>query len=351
MNLVSSPPKSKQIADLLRAQILAGELPPGAPVDSVREQARRFGVSRQVIRSAFGTLSDEGLLIARVGHGTVVNPALKDPNAALRLGFYLHRDDLGNTFYNAAYLGAFDRLCAAGDSLVLLPRLPSATDRPGEVQCDATILTGAVDDAICQAFTAQGRPFVVLGNYVLDAAVHRVELSIRDFLGTVLHELAGRLAPVAFGAVLGPARLPSTQEFVSVLRHFSLEAGIRCHDSEIVYAESKYGDAEVAARWGRGAAWPDLVLCTLHSFLGVTQVLLERGTSRSRWPRLAVMVDDASFLPLPHPELAVATILISNRELGAAAAERLAQLTRRPAPVETVRFVPESVRIDYSAQA
>lgn len=63
-----------QIAEHLRADILSGALPKGAPL---REQslADRFGVSRGPIRDVFLQLTQEGLLISEPNCGVRVSPA------------------------------------------------------------------------------------------------------------------------------------------------------------------------------------------------------------------------------------------------------------------------------------
>jgi len=65
---------SDVLADRLRAQILAGELPAGTQLPVERELAERTGVSRTVVREALKALAREGLVRTRVGRngGTVV---------------------------------------------------------------------------------------------------------------------------------------------------------------------------------------------------------------------------------------------------------------------------------------
>ena len=65
-------PAYVQIRNQLRERILRGDLPPGTRLPPEREMARRLGVSRTTVVSAYDELEAEGLVTAHVGRGTVV---------------------------------------------------------------------------------------------------------------------------------------------------------------------------------------------------------------------------------------------------------------------------------------
>ncbi|MGV8849549.1 MAG: PLP-dependent aminotransferase family protein [Propionibacteriaceae bacterium] len=71
-------PLPRQLADGLRTAIGEGVVAPGELVPATRTLAARLGVSRGTVVSAYDQLLAEGYLVGRVGHGTVVNPALRD---------------------------------------------------------------------------------------------------------------------------------------------------------------------------------------------------------------------------------------------------------------------------------
>lgn len=68
--------------DALRASIVAGELPPGAPLTEV-EQATRLGVSRTPVREAFARLIAAGLAIERGPRTLLVSHIEPDDVTAL----------------------------------------------------------------------------------------------------------------------------------------------------------------------------------------------------------------------------------------------------------------------------
>ena len=68
----------RQLADELRAAIGNGIVAAGEPVPATRALAQRLGVSRGTVVAAYDQLLAEGYLLGRVGHGTVVNPAVRD---------------------------------------------------------------------------------------------------------------------------------------------------------------------------------------------------------------------------------------------------------------------------------
>lgn len=66
------PPRYKQLAEVLLAEIKAGRPRVGSPFPGELELMERFGVSRHTIREALRLLDDLGLIERRRGVGTVV---------------------------------------------------------------------------------------------------------------------------------------------------------------------------------------------------------------------------------------------------------------------------------------
>ena len=80
-------PLPRQLADEVRTAIGNGLVAAGEPVPATRALAQRLGVSRGTVVAAYDQLLAEGYLLGRVGHGTIVNPALRDvhpPSTARR---------------------------------------------------------------------------------------------------------------------------------------------------------------------------------------------------------------------------------------------------------------------------
>lgn len=74
---MAQEPRTRQIADELRAQIENGSLGPGALMPSEPEVARRYGVSRQTARSALQALEQEGLVLVRPRRGRIVRSRIR----------------------------------------------------------------------------------------------------------------------------------------------------------------------------------------------------------------------------------------------------------------------------------
>ena len=71
-------PLPRQLADEVRRVIGEGLVSPGELVPATRTVANRLGISRGTVVAAYDQLLAEGYLVGRVGHGTVVNPDLRD---------------------------------------------------------------------------------------------------------------------------------------------------------------------------------------------------------------------------------------------------------------------------------
>lgn len=68
----SDRPAFKQLADLLRARISSGELPPGSRLPSETTLSQETGLSRNTVRESARLLAAEGLVVIDPPHGTYV---------------------------------------------------------------------------------------------------------------------------------------------------------------------------------------------------------------------------------------------------------------------------------------
>ena len=92
-----------QVVDGLRRAIVSGAYPIGTTLPTFREIADGLGVSMNVVRTAIGRLSEEGLLGARRGVGSVVKPN----GTKLRLGRVIVVQCGGNeSYYSNVLLGS-----------------------------------------------------------------------------------------------------------------------------------------------------------------------------------------------------------------------------------------------------
>jgi DNA-binding GntR family transcriptional regulator len=77
-----------QLAEVLRAQILAGRFAPGQQLPSGKDLAAEHGLAINTVASAIRVLRDEGLVVSQQGKGTFVRDQLvprdeMSPEAAL----------------------------------------------------------------------------------------------------------------------------------------------------------------------------------------------------------------------------------------------------------------------------
>lgn len=68
-----------KLAHILREQIISGYIKPGQYLLSENELCKFYGMSRTSVRKALEQLAHEGLIVKKVGQGTVVSPDLSFP--------------------------------------------------------------------------------------------------------------------------------------------------------------------------------------------------------------------------------------------------------------------------------
>lgn len=76
----------RQLADLLRDQIVSGTLAPGASLPSELRLAQEYGISRTTVRQAIAQLRTEGLVTVDRPKGTFVRIAEPTQQVTLRRG-------------------------------------------------------------------------------------------------------------------------------------------------------------------------------------------------------------------------------------------------------------------------
>src|SRR5947207_2551724 len=81
----SSVPITRQLADQIRAQCLAGALKPGERLPSVRELARELAVNVNTVFRVYEKLAAERLIEMRHGDGTIVRPPDGSEDSARQL--------------------------------------------------------------------------------------------------------------------------------------------------------------------------------------------------------------------------------------------------------------------------
>ncbi|MEV4453162.1 GntR family transcriptional regulator [Streptomyces mirabilis] len=74
-------PESEQAADILRQEILRGDVKPGAHVGSVRDLATRFKISGMTVQRALAILREDGLILT-----TSRGSYARDPQQATEAG-------------------------------------------------------------------------------------------------------------------------------------------------------------------------------------------------------------------------------------------------------------------------
>jgi GntR family transcriptional regulator len=76
----------RQLADLLRDQIMSGTLAPGASLPSELRLAQEYGISRTTVRQAIAQLRTEGLVTVDRPKGTFVRTTEPAQQVVLRRG-------------------------------------------------------------------------------------------------------------------------------------------------------------------------------------------------------------------------------------------------------------------------
>lgn len=132
-------PKYYQLVEILREQILSGELRPNDQLPTEESLCREYGVSRGTVRRAFTTLTYEGLIRAEQGRGTfvkIVKPRLASFSLAdFEEDMRLQQREPGTRLLAASVSPATSEVArrldlAAGEPVIYIARLRLADGQP-----------------------------------------------------------------------------------------------------------------------------------------------------------------------------------------------------------------------------
>lgn len=188
---VTRMPVYLQVADQLRAAILAGRFAPGEQLPTERELTQEFSVSRTTVREALRALEAQGFVAPGPGTArTVVAPglsdALREAVANLLRLQQIPVDDLVD-FRCTIETAAVERAAA------LRPAEPLAAARAAHSEMRTPGISA-------EAFErADVRFHVALAEASGNQALHLVMLAVRDAIGRYLLERMRRRADLASG--------------------------------------------------------------------------------------------------------------------------------------------------------
>jgi len=121
--------KHSNVANQLKTELMSGSYEIGDKLQGENDLSERFGVSRQTIRQALGTLEREGLLERRHGSGTYVK-AVRMPKAVDAKTICVMTTYIDDYIFPSIISGIDKVLSAAGYEISLkLTRNKSATER------------------------------------------------------------------------------------------------------------------------------------------------------------------------------------------------------------------------------
>ena len=321
---------SQEIAGRISESIYTGRLLAGEKLGSIRCLASRFGVGRQVILSAIGLLSDDGLVVTKAKTGTYVNPNLdrrlvKDRTKRIGLLNWRINKPSPNAF-SIRLLQNVLRTAPHHNSEVFWRAEPAAFDPVQwvtEARLDALLVTGRVDDSLVRTLNQARVTYLVVGNYELKAPANQISMDLVHDTRIVLGSLLGRHQFRRLGLAVGPPDLAATRQLCQGARLAVSDNKMTWQDELCVCDQNENGFAAMEHLMTAATAPPEAVFLTARAFPGAVQYVFENGLLRNqRKPFLILDFCDTAFF---YPELVDACIY-EREVLGDIALARLIDL-------------------------
>lgn len=179
-----SRPRHQQIAAEIRAQIMAGELPPGTQLPSTQQLVIQYATANATIQRALKLLKDEGFLESRVGIGVYVRDR---QSFVVNVGAYFSPTAAGYSYHllppvseeNAALHIAAALKLAGNEKVILRRRLMSYNGSPVELSCSYYPSRIAADSLLARNVRIRGGAPRVLAELGYPQSTYTDRLSVR----------------------------------------------------------------------------------------------------------------------------------------------------------------------------
>ena len=295
---------TSRISSLLREEIISGRLKEGDKFSSIRELAKRFAVSSQVLVSVFKILAEEKLVVSRPKSGYFVANKLPAGlhRKRLAVGFLNWKMPLNESFPLRCFCTLI-RQAGKYDIQILLNSGEQAIPLQNwveECRPDAIIVTGQVDDALVENLHTFKIPFMVLGNYLLKEPVNVLETALSSDVKNKLASLQKKRIFRHFAAVLRQEVRGSLNVKEGIIAG-AIEAGKEEKDCIFEFREDNDGYRgleNILKKHPLGKE--DLLFLSPDYFSGVARYYFEQMIPAEERPFILVDMPESEYLPYPE---------------------------------------------------
>lgn len=202
INIKSPIPIYYQIKEVIKEQILSGEIKPASPLISENMLMNQYNISRNTVRQAFTHLVNEGFAYRKQGKGTYA--ALPDKKASGKrtgvIGYILFGRRFDNPFYAETLSGA-DMAAKKYRQHLQFTEIENQTSKDElplmvrEHTVDGVIITGIVNRKVLNMLDEVQMPYVLIGviepdekHYVVKTDAVKGTAMIMDYLARKGHK-------------------------------------------------------------------------------------------------------------------------------------------------------------------
>lgn len=323
----------RQLADVLRGEIAAGQIGPGAMLPSMDDLAARYRLNKATVRQAIAELTAAGLVYSVPARGTFVaeKASARRPAASSRslsVGWVLSVGKEGNTGrYHTEIMDAVQSALRdiRGHLLIINAIHMNTTElcrAIGDARLDAVILVGSFDKDTVRRLAGSELPTVLIDDTCRGARVDSILVDNRGGGYQAVEHLAS-LGHRHIALVTGPAELQVTRDRMEGALEAAQEAGIAPSAVQIVHSDfSPRGGRAAAAKILAMKQRPGAVFFFNDEMAsGALQVFHESGGLEIPRDLSIVGFDDVLWASLTHPPLT--TVRVEKELMGTEAVERL----------------------------
>lgn len=305
MRLTEKEAKSIQIAGIIRRELVAGNLRPGSKLEGENLLAERFGVGRQVIRSALKLLKKENLVRSARGGGTYINDYIPSTLSApkIRIGCVYWR----NMLRENSFMLSFQRLLLSAREKGCELYLACEESEEALIgwarnyKLDGLLIGGYVDDSLVHALNEADILFLVLGNYKLKGPVNRLEKDVFHNVKNAMSILLKRYHFTQVSGIFANLSHLGPQQALAGIHSAAEENGLSIDESRFLCVQDGNGyQAMESLISDKNIGENDIVYLSDIAFPGAARSIFERGLTLKQRPYLFL---DMSVTEVPYPDL------------------------------------------------
>lgn len=305
MILIDDKAQYIQIADLLRKEILAGNLHAGDKLEGEYKLAQKFHVGRQVIRSAIKKLKQENLLRTAKGSGVYIHEYVPVNSSAppLRIGYVCYSKTLAENSFLESYPLLLQLSKEKNCEIYFFcdDNIPNLIEWVHNYKLDGLLVGGFVDDKLVKKLHKEKIFFLLMGNYELSEPCNMLGKDMFNNTKNAISILLKKYDFTSIGGIFSNLVYLGPRQALDGIRYAAKKYKIHLDEKLFLSADNGNGYKEMKKLLQKNRINEHTLLyLSDRTFAGAARAVFEQNLPLEKCPYFFL---DKPISTIPYPEL------------------------------------------------